>query len=481
MRSYLTFLLLISTASAHSPGQNALDFKVAPNGIPTCIQVDSSGRMHIVWNRDSSCYSVFDKQGQPLGRPLNFAAHASQSPSLALSSNKSALVWRQLSVFFNSYIYGRVYSQQDSTLSQSVEFQDSYGDAERFAPRVAHTNDSTLVVVWSGTGRQTQQGSGIYGQFSTSSMQLLGSNLLLSDDTLETRQNTTARIATIRDGDRIGVVWLRGNSWDNTLVARWFTDSGLPLASSIIVPTDTTRKYYWGHSIARMPDSGYLVAWSAVGSDSVCNVFMRRFNADGMPTGSEIQVNVFPAISFSEAEVAVDANGASIVAWESEGQWVRVKAQRFDQHIGKIGSEFSLSPTQDTLNQYWPVVQLFDNKIYASWRNGSEVRGSIMDFANPPVSVSLLQQATSYELGIRTYPNPFNASTVVQFSLPSGGRASLTVYDLLGREVLVLANGYFESGTHSLKWQAQDLPSGIYLLRLNSHFGSTIRKTIIVR
>ena len=60
------------------------------------------------------------------------------------------------------------------------------------------------------------------------------------------------------------------------------------------------------------------------------------------------------------------------------------------------------------------------------------------------------------------YPNPFNPSTMIRFSLPEPGRATLSVYDMSGRLVATLADRYFEAGTHNAAFDGSSLASGTY-------------------
>ena len=66
------------------------------------------------------------------------------------------------------------------------------------------------------------------------------------------------------------------------------------------------------------------------------------------------------------------------------------------------------------------------------------------------------------------YPNPFNPHTTIRYALPEAGRIRLVVYDVLGREVRLLVDGPVEAGVHELSFEADDLPSGLYVYRLES-------------
>jgi spore coat protein A len=71
----------------------------------------------------------------------------------------------------------------------------------------------------------------------------------------------------------------------------------------------------------------------------------------------------------------------------------------------------------------------------------------------------------------QNYPNPFNPTTEINFSIPEAGNVQLIVYNTLGQEVITLARGYYEKGSHNLVWDARDnfgnkVPSGVYIYRL---------------
>lgn len=68
----------------------------------------------------------------------------------------------------------------------------------------------------------------------------------------------------------------------------------------------------------------------------------------------------------------------------------------------------------------------------------------------------------------QNYPNPFNPSTTIEFSLPQKATVKLTVYNILGKEIAELANGYFEAGNYSARFDGKGLPSGVYFYQLQT-------------
>jgi len=78
------------------------------------------------------------------------------------------------------------------------------------------------------------------------------------------------------------------------------------------------------------------------------------------------------------------------------------------------------------------------------------------------------------------FPNPFNPTTNIQFAIPAASDVTLTVYDMLGRQVAVLVNGTLSAGTHTATFDASNLSSGTYMYRLQAgNFVETSKMMLI--
>jgi Leucine-rich repeat (LRR) protein len=78
------------------------------------------------------------------------------------------------------------------------------------------------------------------------------------------------------------------------------------------------------------------------------------------------------------------------------------------------------------------------------------------------------------------YPNPFNVVTTIEFSLPQKEFISIRVYDISGRELETIIHDVAMTGKHTFQWDAGDLPSGIYFIRMGSkHFANTKKVSLI--
>ncbi len=90
------------------------------------------------------------------------------------------------------------------------------------------------------------------------------------------------------------------------------------------------------------------------------------------------------------------------------------------------------------------------------------------------------QIPTTYAIN-QNYPNPFNPTTTIIYSLPKIIKVNLKVYNLLGQEVAILVNEEMSIGTHSVTWNAQNVPSGIYFYKITAGEFSKIKKMILIK
>lgn len=84
------------------------------------------------------------------------------------------------------------------------------------------------------------------------------------------------------------------------------------------------------------------------------------------------------------------------------------------------------------------------------------------------------------------YPNPFNPETSIPFTLPQPARTRMTIYDLAGRTVRVLVNAAEPAGNYEVRWDGtgdsgQQMPSGVYLCRLEAGAYHATRRMTLVR
>jgi hypothetical protein len=81
----------------------------------------------------------------------------------------------------------------------------------------------------------------------------------------------------------------------------------------------------------------------------------------------------------------------------------------------------------------------------------------------------------------QNYPNPFNPSTSIKYSVPEAGNIRLSVHNIVGEEVAVLVDGFSQSGFYEVSFDASNLPSGVYLYKLQSANTVQLKKMMLLK
>ena len=79
------------------------------------------------------------------------------------------------------------------------------------------------------------------------------------------------------------------------------------------------------------------------------------------------------------------------------------------------------------------------------------------------------------------YPNPFNPRTTINFSLPNSSNVNIKIYDIYGREVETLIDQFYNAGYHSVIWNANNKPTGIYFLSIKAGNFIGNRKMMLIK
>ncbi len=138
-------------------------------------------------------------------------------------------------------------------------------------------------------------------------------------------------------------------------------------------------------------------------------------------------------------------------------------------YIGYVG----LYPAVISDSSFFPFNKLFvggSGSYVGEWSNTGESYQSGVGLSVP----------TGFALQ-GNYPNPFNPSTTISYSLGNSDVVTLSVYDLSGREVATLVNGYRAAGTHQVTFDAANLASGAYIYKLTAGNQTASAKMILMK
>jgi hypothetical protein len=97
-----------------------------------------------------------------------------------------------------------------------------------------------------------------------------------------------------------------------------------------------------------------------------------------------------------------------------------------------------------------------------------------------PVAINDEFLPNTFEL-YEPFPNPFNPTTAIRFSVAATHASQLQVFDITGRLVETLVDGELQSGEHEVVWNAINQPSGVYFIRFMSGMKTQTRKVLLLK
>jgi hypothetical protein len=135
--------------------------------------------------------------------------------------------------------------------------------------------------------------------------------------------------------------------------------------------------------------------------------------------------------------------------------WLTFSPKTF--HIGEMaGKEEKIATLTFSVDKFAPIGSEQSVTVAVTSSTGQTWSKEITLKVSPPDKFELYQN----------YPNPFNPTTTVSYQLSADSKVSLKIYDILGREVLTLADGEQQVGYHQEKFDANRLASGVYVYRI---------------
>ena len=185
-------------------------------------------------------------------------------------------------------------------------------------------------------------------------------------------------------------------------------------------------------------------------------VMIGRVNTPGTWSAYALRLN-------GNHAVVVGRNGLRVVSIDNPALPVTTGYFSYDYGSGHEFSDVALS--EDGRYAYVPeYVHLTVFDCVNAYLDAPEPTALVIEFA--------LHSA---------YPNPFNATTTMAFSLPEETVVKLAVFDLLGRLVATPVNGKMPAGHHSITFDAASLPSGVYIYSIEAGMHHDARKLVVLR
>ncbi|UCH11488.1 MAG: T9SS type A sorting domain-containing protein [Fidelibacterota bacterium] len=222
-----------------------------------------------------------------------------------------------------------------------------------------------------------------------------------------------------------------------------------------------------------------------------------KFSEGSLVRGYEIYHDETDKVGFAVGDGEQVSRAEVSSSGFSTGAWIMVTAvrDRSDSTLRLYANTDLLASAPDST---WNISSSNDlyvgtNKLRAGYLKGvlDEVR--IYNYALDETEIqSLYDEGMTHQvqagwaqlphqLDLGNYPNPFNSSTIIAYSVPRTGHVNLAVYDLLGREVISLLDDDKVAGSYTFRFDAARLSSGIYYIRLAHESQVRLQKMILLK
>lgn len=492
MQYILNFIIIfLFTFDKFCLSQIKNDYLVSDVGINPAFVVDSNNNMHITWTstEEGIFYLYSDSMGNPIQSPIKFYdSSLSNHPEIAINNCNLIVVWQKESFTYNSFIWGDIFTIGTDTLEDNFQFNDIYFDAKRFSPNVCFINDSIFIVVWSGEGPETISSTGVYGQLCSTQGNFIGNNILLSDHFGNNLVFSESRVLKYPNKDKFILIWRDDHLGNNMIFGREFYLNGSPIDSSFLISGSNLIKTLWFVSADMSNNGDFVVVWGAEFDDNWV-IQWRWYNSECEPyshveniTGVQDSV-----LEYSSIDVAINNDGNGVIVWEQlKDGYSRIYARRFISSRILLGNSFSVSSQRNINNQYFPKVDIINNKIYTIWKE-TEIWSNVLDYNNPPTTIKNTFHSIPFTNStLINYPNPFNSLTKISYRISSPSYVKMKIFNCLGKEINTLVNTFFLPGKYSIIWDGQNssnqhVASGIYFcqLEVNGVIVNTLKLKVI--
>lgn len=195
-----------------------------------------------------------------------------------------------------------------------------------------------------------------------------------------------------------------------------------------------------------------------------------------------------PAGEVGEAEFRLRNRSRNAITWNAEATTVGASKWLIaatGQQVGggkRADGTVSFSARDLAPGQYASELRVMVDDFY-----GTEVRipveltvltarsktAGALDASSDPTNPAAIQ--------LGNYPNPFSSSTTLRIELADGDDVRVHVYDMTGRELRTVHDGYLTMGVHEFRFEADDLPSGTYVYRVSTSRGQETGTMTLVR
>ena len=469
------------------------DTQGAPASSPSVAAVADWYDLVVFADRRTDAGDVFlqavTHEGAVLGpnRKLNVDAgfNLQSEPSIAAGDTLNLAIWvdgRAISGVPGQRLFGRYVSDFGAFKSNEFAISDSLTGDGKGMPKAAIATTGRTLVCWIDSRGLSPQ---VYGRWMTSNGQYDGAEFLVS--------------ATVSDSQIVKL--FVGRDAQNRFYVVWF-DNGLasPRARGVWYNADKSLSGSYSYSstvvgasiddlAAAISDSGLIgLLWTTTGTVTK-ELYLTIINRTGTVQLPATLVIDNIAARPSEPTIDFDEQGYVTTAWvDRRGGTRQIYYRIYNDIYSPLAANQSFSSSTPEYMRA-PSMAASRGRLWTVWvdprATGAAIWGNVTVYLPTGVDDNDPRVPGRFTLG-QNYPNPFNPSTEIRFSLPRRSAIRLTVFNLLGQEVVTLANGDHMAGEYRLIWDGRDrsgeaVASGLYFYRLEAGAYSQTRKMVLVK
>lgn len=235
---------------------------------------------------------------------------------------------------------------------------------------------------------------------------------------------------------------------------------------------------------------GAIISWTDYRTGITADIYAQRVNTTGAVQWTATGVIICTSANDQiKSQLVSDGNSGAYITWQDDRNMGNsdIYAQRIASNaaINWPATGYLICAAVD--NQTVPMIISNGNLgaivVWQDFRNGSnsdiyETGFNISGLVSNNTEVSLIPD--NYKLS-QNYPNPFNPSTSINYSIPSASNVKITIYDALGKNVNELVNRSQVSGNYSVVWNAANMPSGVYIYKIEAGSFTETKKMILIK
>lgn len=262
---------------------------------------------------------------------------------------------------------------------------------------------------------------------------------------------------------------------------------------------NTTLELFWHLNIAENEFEGYKIYcekngdWIPLVSGLKDNYFFEkdirrdvalRYGISLIMTNGETHIKeiAIPPISSPEVIHAEVSDGMIRFSWRGEPSLSDTDFEGYNIYKKQAGEWQLLVCGFQNTQFHEKIISMDRTLIYGVSKVFSGIESEIASVTNLESELNdvamPVPQSNTLE---QNYPNPFNAETVIRYAIPQSGNVRLKLYDVVGREIIILVSEDQPAGYYEVKFDAHQLSSGIYFYRLESNNFVQVRKMMLLQ